>query len=96
MEILTDRGYLGITAGLAGHRAEAEEIRAAFVSDDIARRPEVRHYWAAHISASLDDLDGAADHFKRTWSNANSHAEPVLVFKMRDHPAFKDHVKPRG
>lgn len=93
---VSDRGYLGITAGLAGHRAEAEEIRAAFLSGEIAPRPEVQHYWAAHISASLDDLDGAADHLKQTWSNANSHAEPVLLFKMSDHPAFKEYVKPRG
>lgn len=93
---VADRAYLGITAGLAGDRAAALEARRAMLEDDLTPRPEVRHFYAALISAALDDRDGAAAHFKQTWSVAGSHTEPVLLLKMGSHPAFLEYLKPRG
>ncbi|HSG08946.1 MAG TPA: hypothetical protein VLA36_11355 [Longimicrobiales bacterium] len=91
-----DKGYLGVTAALAGNRTKAEEVRTAFLAGEITPRAEVQHYWAALLSAALDERDAAAAHFKQTWSNVNSHAEPVLLLKMGSHPAFQEYVKPRG
>lgn len=93
---VNDRGQLGILAGLAGHRAEALEIRTAFLAGEVSPMPPQQHYMAAMISAAVGDLDAAADHFGQTWSTGNTHLEPVFLFKMRDHPAFIQFSKPRG
>lgn len=93
---VADRGYLAVTAALAGHHGEAEALRTSFLAGELSPRPEVQHYWAAMITAGLGDLDGAAAHFKQTWSTGTSHTEPVFLFKMGNHPAFRDYLKPRG
>jgi tetratricopeptide (TPR) repeat protein len=91
-----DRGYLGITAALAGDQPAARKVLAAFEGGEITPTPAVMHYWAGLISAALGEVDAAAAHLGQTWSGAGDHSEPVLRLKMGDHPAFKAFAAPRG
>ncbi len=90
-----DRGYLGITSGIAGDRAAAMSALDEFLTGEMDLTPPQRHYWAGLLCAALDDRACAAEHFRQTWSGPWDHHEPVL-YRMRDDPAVKAFVAPRG
>ena len=93
---ISDQGYVGIVAALAGDAAAAKAMRERFLAGEFDQRPPVRHYWAGMIAAALGDRKAAAADFELSWGGFGDHREPVLLEKMKGDAATERFVRPRG
>jgi DNA-binding SARP family transcriptional activator/TolB-like protein len=98
--MLEVHGQLGTLAALQGNRAEAERISAML---EALERPYLfgeHTYWRARIAALLGERDEALALLRAAYAQGYKwwlplHREPDLE-SLRDHPAFRELLRPKG
>jgi tetratricopeptide (TPR) repeat protein len=98
--MLEVHGQLGTLAARQGKRAEAERISAML---EALERPYVfgeHTYWRARIAALLGERDEALALLRAAYAQGFKwwlplHSEPDFE-SLRDHPAFRELLRPKG
>jgi DNA-binding SARP family transcriptional activator/TolB-like protein len=98
--MLEVHGQLGTLAARQGKRAEAEQISAML---EALERPYLfgeHTYWRARIAALLGERDEALALLRAAYAQGFKwwlplHSEPDLE-SLRDHPAFRELLRPKG
>jgi tetratricopeptide (TPR) repeat protein len=91
-----DRAYLGINAALAGDHATAQRTLNEFLANRPELTPPEQHRFVGLLCAALENRKCTAEHFPQAMPLWGDHREPLLLLRVRDDPAVKAFLVPRG
>ncbi len=93
-------GYLGVLAVRTGDHLEAQRIDRALASNKQPYVHGAHTYWRARIAAAAGNRERAMQHLRESFTQGRAfglvlHREHEFE-PLRDHPAFRELLRPKG